>query len=332
MNISMEAHFDARLRGLASPLPRIAFQSKEQIEEQVRKSQPAIFTNALERWPARRKWNPDYFRTRWRNRPVRAHETTWEGRAPYLATMSEHSVRKKVAEYLDAAHSDVAYSLYLHQADASSTFPGSEQDLDYLSLVEPHPEAPPLRPNVWMGTPGTRSGLHFDPADNLIAMFHGSKAFMLVGPECPDRVYPIRANPTKSPVDPASMDWKQYPRVRKARLHIDVLRQGEILCLPRGWWHYLVALELTINATCWFTWQGHQVSKRQLLPFLDLPYLMRCGASYPLHFLFQFLWHGALGRPYYQHALSPPPPGVMLWTYYRQRRNAPPGASNHRAK
>jgi hypothetical protein len=323
MDITPETHFDAGLRAQAGTVPRIAFQSREQIESHVRQNRPAIFTGALEHWPARKKWNPEYFRNRWSQRPVSAHETKWEGRAPYLSTTSEHAAKKKLVEYFDSVSSDTDYSLYLYQAEASSAFPGSEEDLDYLSLIDPSPKAPPLRPNVWMGTPGTRSGLHFDPADNLIAMFYGSKAFMLVGPESPSNLYPIRANPMKSPVDPAKVDWGRFPRVRKAHVYIDVLGPGELLFLPRRWWHYLAALELSINATCWFTWNGHQARTKQALPHLDLPYLLRCGPSYPLHFLYQFLWYGMLQRPFYSHALSPPPPGLMMWAHFRRHRNPP---------
>lgn len=317
--ITLERHFDAELRALTEPLPRIAFRSKDQIEARLREGQPAIFMGALEDWPARKNWNPDYFRSRWGDRPARAHETKWEGRAPYLSTISEHSARKTLSEYFDGAHSEAGYSVYLYEAEAASTFPGSEQDLDYLSLIDPDPAAPALNPRVWMGTPGTRSGLHFDPADNLIAMFHGSKAILLVSPESPRCLYPMRTRPTKSPVDPAKMDWKRYPRLREARMYLDVIHPGEVLCLPKGWWHYLAALELSINATCWLRWRGHPALNTVLVPLFDLPYLWRCGPSYPLHLLFQFFWYGALGRPFYQHAMSPPPAGAMLWQHYRRR-------------
>lgn len=320
MSTTIQQHFDAQLLALASSLERVPFTSRKQIEELVRASQPAIFTGALEQWPARSKWSPEYFRARWGDRTLHAHETKWTGKTPYLFAQKEKASQKTIADFFDGTAKDDQYDLYVHQVDAAEIFPGSLDDLDFGSLIDSSSSAPRFRPNVWMGTPGTRSGLHFDSAENLVAMFHGRKGFVLMEPRFPKLLYPFRSNPTKSQIDPTRVDWQRFPRLKQAKIYIDSLHPGELLFLPRTWWHYFTSLEFAINSTCWFYWNGVSTNRT---PYLDSArHIFRCGPSYPLQFLFQFMWHGMLGRPYERKALSPPPHGVRLWAQLRGRRKA----------
>lgn len=320
MSITLAKHFDPDLLTVASPLTRIPYISRAQIEELARASRPAIFTGALEEWPARRKWRPEYFRDRWGTHAVDAYETTWSGNSPYASSEKENSAQKSVTDFLDRATRDTDYALYAHQIDAAEIFPGSLDDLGYAGMIDFLRIGPRFHPNVWMGTPGTRSGLHFDDAENLISMFYGIKAFMLVDPCSPRLLYPSRYCPSKSRIDPMRVDWSTFSRLQTAKIYIDVLQPGEMLFLPRKWWHYLASLTLTINATCWFFWEGidYPESRSLFRPYVS--YLFRCGPSYPLRFVYDFLWHGFLQRPYPMRALSPPPMGVQVWERLRNAR------------
>jgi hypothetical protein len=319
MSNTVETHFDAELLKLASPVERVPFTSRQQIEQRVRERRPAIFTGALDHWPALHKWTPEYFQTNWGDSSLAAHETKWTGKTPYLFGQKERIAKKSFKDFIGETLKDGSYDLYVHQIDAAEVFPGSTDDLDYDSLIDVSPSAPLFRPNIWMGTPGTRSGLHFDSAENLVAVFYGAKAFMLVDPATPRLVYPFGANPTKSHIDPTHVDWARFSRLKRARIFIDVLRPGELLFLPRAWWHYFTSLQFTINATRWFYWKGNDASVGKSIWYSYVPYLFRCGPTYPLQFLFQFFWYGMLKRPFERKALSPPPQGVRLWNRLRTR-------------
>jgi lysine-specific demethylase 8 len=318
MSTTLQEAFDPKLLALSSTLERVPYTSKTQIGELARAGRPVVFTGALDHWPARSKWTPEYFREQWGNRSLDAHETKWLGKTPYNFLQTENAAQKTISDFFDGTSKDQDYVLYVHQIDAAEIFPGSVDDLRYPELIES--EGQKFRPNIWMGTPGTRSGLHFDSAENLVAMFHGAKAVMLVDPRNPKLLYPFRYSPLKSRIDPMHVDWDNFPRLREANIYIDVLKPGEMLFLPRNWWHYLTSLKFSINATCWFFWKGVDAPESRSLFRAYLPYVFRCGPSYPLQFIYQFLWHGLLKRPYQRKALSPPPMGVRMWQRLRRPR------------
>jgi hypothetical protein len=320
MSMALHEHFDPELLSLSSTLERVPYTSHAQIEEHIRGSRPAVFTGAFEHWPAREKWNPEYFRERWGAQTLAAHETAWNDKLPYESLQSEHAAQKTVAEFIENVAQLKEYALYAHEIDAAQVFPGSQADLCYSTLIDSLRVGPRFEPHVWMGTPGTRSGLHFDGVENLISLFFGGKAFMLVDPTSPRRLYPSRDNPTKSRIDPMKVDWKAFHRLRQARIYIDVLQPGEMLLLPHNWWHYLTSVRFTINATCWFFCRGIDYPESRSLFRAYLSYTLRCGPSYPVQFLYQFLWNGMLKQPYKQKALSPPPVGAVVWQQLRGAR------------
>lgn len=50
-------------------------------------------------------------------------------------------------------------------------------------------------------------------------------------------------------VDCGRPDLERFPRYRDATILEAELRAGEVLFLPVGWWHYLTALDISINVT-----------------------------------------------------------------------------------
>jgi lysine-specific demethylase 8 len=257
-----------------------------------------ILTGALDHWPASSKWTLDYFAERWGDQTIGATHTAFpRGRAPYEARASDvhrpDSVRNCIAAMRS---SDPDQPVYLNQNDCDSAYPGSRDDLRYDELVT---DADTRKPNIWMGTRGTRSGLHWDMTDNLIAMFLGAKAFVLAPPGRHHLLYASHANPTKSSVDPAQVDWTRFPRLRRAELTVGVLRRGEILLLPRAWWHYFGAIELSINSSIWFG------------PLARIRMFQHFGPTHLAAFVGQLVWNGLLNQPYERRALSPAPFGVL---------------------
>ena len=52
----------------------------------------------------------------------------------------------------------------------------------------------------------------------------------------------------QSPIDPFDVDYDKYPELLKATPHAFVLEPGEIVLVPKNWWHYAVALDHSITA------------------------------------------------------------------------------------
>jgi ribosomal protein L16 Arg81 hydroxylase len=50
-------------------------------------------------------------------------------------------------------------------------------------------------------------------------------------------------------VDPARPDLRQFPAYRDANALEVVLQPGEALFLPMGWWHQVLALDVSVMLT-----------------------------------------------------------------------------------
>jgi hypothetical protein len=314
---AVESQFDPKLLELSVRMERVPFTSREQIQDLIDRGNPAILTGALQSWPASKKWTPEYFLKTWGERSVVAYETRWSGKTPYECAAAQSRVTKKFADFMTGALGERSCDLYVYSVDAETTFPGSVDDLDYSSIVDLSRMSYAYRgPKIWLGTPGTQSGLHADTTDNFIPMFYGSKAFVLIDPFKLSLVYPSRANVFDSQIDPRNIDWKRFYRLERARAYIDVLRSGELLFIPHSWWHYLTSLEFSINSTCSFRMGNNHSNRPEFwTDFIHsyVPRMLRCGPSYVLRFVLQMIWHGICRVPSESKALTSIPMGAAVW-------------------
>jgi lysine-specific demethylase 8 len=107
-----------------------------------------------------------------------------------------------------------------------------------------------LEPNLWMSAPNTRSRLHFDQPETLLAQLHGTKRIILFPPS--DRRYLYAESPFSpiaqfSRADLASPDLGAFPALSRAHPQACELRPGEMLYMPGGFWHYVESREATIS-------------------------------------------------------------------------------------
>eukprot|EP00873_Tetraselmis_striata_P005026 jgi/Tetstr1/425290/TSEL_015741.t1 len=114
--------------------------------------------------------------------------------------------------------------------------------------------------NAWMGTRGTVTHLHTDEHDNLLAQVAGVKYLRLAAPENREALaaspHP-RATPGNplnwfSPVDAEAPDGAAHPAAGGVAWREVTLGPGDLLFIPRGWWHYVRALSTSISVNFWF--------------------------------------------------------------------------------
>ena len=148
--------------------------------------------------------------------------------------------------------------------------------------------------------------MHYDYVDNFFAQVHGTKDAILAAPEDARNLHVFPDAHTKSQVAPATPDLRVHPRFRRATLLEARLEPGDVLFLPRGWWHYFASSERSISLSCW-----HGVP---LGPAYDLKVMARIRQASPwLRLVRDFVWNGMLGKPYTRRLYSPPPTGVMVY-------------------
>lgn len=106
---------------------------------------------------------------------------------------------------------------------------------------------------LWLGAAGQRSTIHNDTYHNFNAQLIGSKRFLMLAPDQHPLLYPTFFHPGlwASPIDPKQPDLERYPDFARARGVDCVLTAGDMLVIPRFWWHYVEALSFAVNVNRW---------------------------------------------------------------------------------
>jgi hypothetical protein len=76
----------------------------------------------------------------------------------------------------------------------------------------------------------------------------GRKLFVLFPPDC-GGLYKLDSEKEteQSPLDPLHPDLTRYPEYANARPLSCIVYPGQALLVPKGWWHYAVALDRSIT-------------------------------------------------------------------------------------
>jgi hypothetical protein len=129
--------------------------------------------------------------------------------------------------------------------------------------IEMHPRlcaSKPLHRNIWMGTGGTRTPLHFDSYDNMLVQIVGYKYVRVYGIGETEKLYVIRgaskcdvsAQGNMSAVNCELEDLEAHPLARDAKYQEINLGPGDCLFLPARMWHYVRSLSTSISVNYWW--------------------------------------------------------------------------------
>lgn len=141
--------------------------------------------------------------------------------------------------------------VYLAQNDA---FEGLYQDFEIPDCCTSLGEGKLYSTMVWIGPYGCVSPLHFDPMDNVLMQFIGTKRVFLYPPEA--HVYAgVDGNQSNtSPLNPEEpLDLTKYPLAADLSRPLEcTLSPGDLLFIPKKWWHFIRTIETSISINCWW--------------------------------------------------------------------------------
>jgi len=96
--------------------------------------------------------------------------------------------------------------------------------------------------NLIIGPEGSKTHLHYDSLHSVgsLAQIVGSKRCILFSPADSDFLYDRE-------VDPEHPDLQRFPLFEKATAFCCTLNPGELLLIPRRWWHHVSSIEKSIT-------------------------------------------------------------------------------------
>jgi lysine-specific demethylase 8 len=228
----------------------------------VRANRPVLITGVADKWPATKRWSPDYFSSSFPDAKVIF--TAWESDNPKNDPADYYEHRRKLGtrlgSFIDLMNSEADFSRnYITQFPVFREIPELKRDIGTLDelMNVPGPLAGRFKkpPTMWLGPADTVTPIHFDGADNLLIQIHGRKKLTLIPPaQSHCLYYPcLRLGHVHySPVDIEEPDYEQFPRFRQATPLAVTLAPGEMLFIPVRWWHHARSLDQAISLNFWW--------------------------------------------------------------------------------
>ena len=223
---------------------------------------PVIITDALNRWPARQRWTPEFFKGNFGGVEFASYGAEYE---QYQTSSAEVSIFK-LSDYIDkvVSASEQQPVPYLRNKILAEVFPSLIKDVEPLpeylfpnwlgeSYVVKHVEKVLKRGGkleLFIGGAGSAFPvLHYDSAGThaFLMQIYGRKEFVLYPPDQEIFMYPVPGTENHSLVNVAHPDLTKYPLFAKAIPVRFVLEPGEMLFVPSHWWHTTRMLTASIT-------------------------------------------------------------------------------------
>ena len=233
---------------------------------------PVIITDAIDHWPARELWNPEYLAQHFGHVRVTAErlvsDAPGDGRIAKSADGSSTMTRlpgnlrdfeqreMTLAEYFDrVAQPGAENRWYLALQPVLERAPEMASDIRPIPYFSELLQRLSLQtPLLWMGPEGSVANLHFDKLPNIVVQILGRKKWTVFPSWQMKNVYlPSElAIDQFSPVNVEAPDLERFPLYRDATPIEFVLGPGEMLFLPTHWPHHVRSLDFSISMNFWW--------------------------------------------------------------------------------
>ncbi|XP_056321031.1 HSPB1-associated protein 1 homolog isoform X1 [Danio aesculapii] len=230
---------------------------------------PAVFLNMTTDWPALH-WSVEHLSACLTERIRFRVGKRSEDMAPLFETECSY-VEATIKEFLSWTANDGepfvgpfsdyhckefwAYADYKYIAQLFQDKPAMFQDVVWSDFGFPGRDG--CDSTLWIGTQGANTPCHLDSYGcNLVFQIQGRKRWHLFPPDDTACLYPTRVpyeeSSVFSHVNVIRPDLKKFPAFGRARLHTVTLQPGQVLFVPRHWWHYVESVDpVTVSVNSW---------------------------------------------------------------------------------
>ena len=209
------------------------------------KRQPVVVRGAAKEWEALKKWDWDFFLN------LKKDEDIFLLSGKYV---QEENIYKKetfktfIQKLKDSELNNKKTEDHLPALDIFNFFPYLKDYTDF-SVFTKHTtkENDEL---AWLGPAGTISGFHSDTANNMFAQIKGEKMFIIASPKFNKKMYKSKKymnGGVASEIDINNVDIEKFPKFKDVQFKSVILEPGDILFVPKNWWHYVKSLETSIS-------------------------------------------------------------------------------------
>lgn len=214
-------------------------------------SRPVVLANAVSDWPASKKWSPDYLIEKIGNRFVE-YQGDRSSAADFETNKDAHKRRSTFPEFMDLAmnakDNDYYITAYNSEVNQEALAPLGD-DLGTLDEYLRH-EPGRLEAMFWIGPKNTFTPLHHDLTNNLLVQFVGRKRVTLASPAETPRLYnDVHVFSRVRNVTAPDLDLAAFPLLEGAFFQEIILKPGDALFIPIGWWHQITSLDFSVSAT-----------------------------------------------------------------------------------
>lgn len=230
---------------LSTPIKQITtLDSKTFKKEYLGKKQPVLIKGFAKDWEASKKWDLDYLLNLEDDKDVFFLSDNYihDGDHFRKSTFKDFIVNLKAAEV-----GNTKFSQYLAALDMFNFYPQLKQDIDF-SMFNTFTKGNEI--TAWIGPKGTISGFHADTGKNMYAQIKGKKLFIMSSPKSNKYMYPSSnyiLGAVTSQVDINHFDEEKFPKFKKAPFITALLEPGDVLYVPKNWWHYVQSMETSIS-------------------------------------------------------------------------------------
>lgn len=266
---------------------------------------PVVINGLAESW-AGVKWDFDVLRERIGVKEVKALIDLPVTGGELDGGHERYEQVMRFESFADLAHDEHAKPCYLGYVRANEFFDDIDSIFLFGEITDKYSGGSDTR--LWIGSKGTCSGLHSDLKDNLFLQVHGFKTVYLVPFEDTPYVYPYVDNIVNSRIDCENFIPSEFPKFMRARVYKVTVSPGDMMFIPKGWWHYLRSCTPSISVNHWF---GQPVHGRDYCKML-----VRLGPRYVTRTLRDMFVYSVMGRKYKKEFFfTPQSTGERIFNY-----------------